>query len=189
MPNYIADVPEALKPEEAAAAWLAGLGVTDAPPIDVDRLAEEAAGLDVQLHGNLRSLLGAPGPKLSGLLLLSEDRVYIDAAEAKRSNGRRRFTVAHELGHWHLHRDRGDSHFCRPEDIGGSQSDLYALKRIEAEANRFAAALLMPESSVREQAPRLRLSIPALARRFGVSADAMQVRLEVLDLLPEYMRR
>ena len=183
-------MPRGLKPEAAAAAWLAELGVAaEEPPIDVDHLAEEAAGLDVQLHGNLRALLGTPGPKLSGLLLLSEDRVYVDAVEAERSTGRRRFTVAHELGHWHLHRDRGDSHYCRPEDIGGSQDDLYALKRIESEANRFAAALLMPEAAVREQAARLRLSIPALARRFGVSAPAMQVRLEVLDLLPDYMRR
>jgi hypothetical protein len=187
--NYIPDVPGGLKPEEAAAAWLAELGVADEPPIDVDHLAEEAAGLDVQLHGDLRALLGTPGPKLSGLLLLAEDRVYVDAVEAERSTGRRRFTVAHELGHWHLHRGRGSSHYCRPEDIGGSQNDLYALKHIESEANRFAAALLMPEAAVREHAARVRLSIPALARRFGVSAHAMQVRLEVLDLLPDYMRR
>ena len=187
--NYIPDVPGGLKPEEAAVAWLAELGVADEPPIDVDHLAEEAAGLDVQLHGDLRALLGTPGPKLSGLLLLAEDRVYVDALEAERSSGRRRFTVAHELGHWHLHRDRGGSHYCRPEDNGGSQKDLYALKHIESEANRFAAALLMPEAAVREHAARVRLSVPALARRFGVSAPAMQVRLEVLDLLPDYMRR
>lgn len=183
-------MPGGLKPEAAAAAWLAELGVAaQAPPIDVDHLAEEAAGLDVQLHGSLRALLGVPGPKLSGLLLLAEDRVYVDAVEAERSAGRRRFTVAHELGHWRLHRDRGDSHYCRPEDIGGSENDLFALKHIESEANRFAAALLMPEVAIRAQAARLRLSIPALARRFGVSAQAMQVRLEVLDLLPDYMRR
>lgn len=190
MSKYSRDVSGDLKPEAAAAAWLAELGVAaDVAPIDVDHLAEEAAGLDVQLHGDLRALLGTPGPKLSGLLLLAEDRVYVDAVEAERSAGRRRFTVAHELGHWHLHRSQGNSHYCRPQDIGGSQDELYALKRIESEANRFAAALLMPEPSVRDQAARLRLSIPALARRFGVSAPAMQVRLEVLDLLPDYMRQ
>ncbi len=176
-------------PEKAAAAWLAEQGVDAEPPVDVDYLAEEKAELDVQLHGNLRALLDKPGPKLSGLLLLAEDRVYIDAVEAERSPGRRRFTIAHELGHWHLHRDQGDSHFCRPEDIGGSRDELYELRRLEAEANRFAAALLMPETAVRREAARLRLSVPALARQFGVSALAMQVRLETLDMLPDYMRR
>jgi hypothetical protein len=181
---------EARTPEQAAAQWLAELGVAiEEPPIDVEQLAEEAAGLDVQLHADLRSLLSAPGPVLSGLLLLGQRRVYVDAVEAQRSGGRLRFTVAHELGHWHLHRDRGDSHYCRPEDIGASRGELFRIRTMEAEANRFAAALLMPEAVVRREAPALRLSVPALARRFGVSGTAMQVRLEQLDLLPSYMRR
>lgn len=190
MRDYSRGVPDRLKPEDAAAAWLAKLGIEiEAPPVDVEYLAEEAAGLDVQLHGNLRSLLAEPGPALSGLLLVHEQRVYVDAVEAERSEGRRRFTIAHELGHWHLHRSKGDSHYCRPEDIGASRGELHHLRRVESEANRFAAALLMPETVVRREAPRLRLSVPALARRFGVSGTAMQVRLEELDLLPNYMRR
>jgi hypothetical protein len=190
MGDYSRRVSDRLTPEEVAAAWLAKLGMSiDDPPIDVEHLAEEAAGLDIQLHGNLRSLVPDPGPALSGLLLVEQQRVYVDAVEAERSPGRRRFTIAHELGHWHLHRSKADSHYCRPEDIGSSRSELYQLRRLESQANRFAAALLMPESTLRVDAPRLRFSIPALARRFGVSATAMQVRLEVLDLLPTYMRR
>ncbi len=67
-----------------------------------------------------------------------------------------------------------------------SSSDLAELER---EANRFAAALLMPEQLVRELAGAVRLSVPLMARRFGVSVPAMQVRLQALNLLPDYMRR
>ena len=56
-------------------------------------------------------------------------------------------------------------------------------------ANRFAAALLMPAELVRERAAACRYSVPVLAREFGVSGAAMQVRLEVLNVLPSYMRR
>jgi len=178
-----------VSPEAAAAAWLARLGLDSGePPIDVDDLAEERAGLDVQEHSDLRSLVGSPGGPLSGLLLPASDRIYVDAVEAQRSPGRRRFTIAHELGHWYLHRAGGDARFCRSEDVGGSAAELRAARRIEAEANRFAAALLMPESLVRRDAPACRYSVPALARRFGVSVAAMQVRLEALQLLPNYMR-
>jgi Zn-dependent peptidase ImmA (M78 family) len=59
---------------------------------------------------------------------------------------------------------------------------------IEAEANRFAAAVLMPEKLVRDQAAAVRVNVPLLADRFGVSAPAMKIRLDVLDLLPEYMK-
>ena len=178
-------------PEGVAAAWLSELAI-ESPPVDVDRLAEEVLALDVQEHADLRALLeDAPASALSGLLLPDEGRIYVDATEAARSPGRRRFTVAHELGHWHLHRHGKGAHtrFCRPEDIGGARDELRLSRAIEAEANRFAAALLMPESTLRRVAPELRFSVPALARQFGVSAIAMQVRLEVLDLLPDYMRR
>jgi hypothetical protein len=178
-------------PEEVAARWLEEVG-TPALPVEVDHLAEEVLGLDVQEHADLRALIDDPPPgQLSGLLLPSEARIYVNAAEARRWPGRRRFTVAHELGHWHLHRDADDVHarFCRETDVGGGSSELWRARRIESEANRFAAALLMPEPLVRREAPALRYSVPALAKRFGVSAQAMQVRLEVLDLLPSYMRR
>lgn len=51
--------------------------------------------------------------------------------------GRKRFTIAHELGHWRLH----DVVFqvCTEEDLNGSGSKI-----IEVEANAFAGAFLMP---------------------------------------------
>ena len=184
-------------PEQAAAALLAaaGIGGPDALPIDVTFVAEEHEGLDVQELADLRTLPEAPelpsGAQLSGLLLPTRKRIWVDAVEAARSVGRRRFTIAHELGHWRLHAADSHAHarFCRSEEVGASRAQLETASRLEREANRFAAALLMPEPLVREEATLARLSVPLLARRFGVSASAMQVRLETLNLLPDYMRR
>src|SRR5437588_10445976 len=93
-------------PERAAAALLAAydLAPIDEPPVPVDELAEETEGLDIQEAADLRLVPGAPAVPLevtlSGLLLPAELRIWVDAVEAARSPGRRRFTIAHELGHW-----------------------------------------------------------------------------------------
>lgn len=184
-------------PEAAAAALLAsaGLGELEAPPIDVTSLAEEHEGLDVQEHVDLRTLADSPtlsdAVTLSGLLIPARRRIWVDAVEAKRSPGRRSFTIAHELGHWCMHREGTGTHtrFCRADEVGASPAELHTAVLIERQANRFAAALLMPEEILRREAERSRLSVPLLARRFGVSGAAMQVRLEVLGLIPDYMHR
>src|SRR5262245_54831880 len=137
-------------PEGVASQWLERVsGGAPELPVDVDHLAEEVLGLDSQEHADLGSLLERATPgALSGLLLPAQQRIYVNAIEARRSRGRRRFTVAHELGHWHLHREAEDTHarFCRSVDVGGESPELRQAPRIEAEANRFAAALLMPEA-------------------------------------------
>lgn len=187
-----------MSPEDAAAALLhaAGLAAIGAPPIDVVDLAEEHVGLDVQEHADLFAVSGAPprkaGASLSGLLLPEQRRIYVNAIEAKRSNGRKLFTVAHELGHWYLHRgDRTAVHtrFCSQADVDVAPANLKSSRHIEHEANRFAAALLMPEGMVRSLAPTVQFNVRLLAQRFDVSVAAMQVRLEGLHMLPDYMRR
>lgn len=82
---------------------------------------------------------------------------------------RQRFTVAHEIGHLLLHppgrrfRDR----------ISSMGVDL-----AEIQANNFAASLLMPSWMISAAAPGK--SISALADIFGVSEQAMQIRLKAL---------
>lgn len=186
-----------MTPEDAAAALLekAGLAHRAEPPIDVQHIAEEIEDLDVQETTDLTGVDGAPslppGATLSGLLVPSARRVWVNALEAQRSAGRRRFTIAHELGHWRLHCDSIEVHmrFCRSEEVGATEAEARAASTIEREANRFAAALLMPDELLREEAPRHRLNVQVLAERFDVSGAAMQVRLESLNLLPDYMKR
>jgi hypothetical protein len=186
-----------MTPEDAAAALLVAVGHAglDAIPIDVLQIAEEHDGLDVQEHADLLSLPGAPSlspDALSGLLFPGPRRIYVNAIEARRSPGRKNFTIAHELGHWHLHHDAselGQRRFCRADDVGGDARALRESIQLEREANQFAAALLMPAPLVRRCAADLRLNVRVLAARFGVSVAAMQVRLETLRLLPDYMLR
>lgn len=185
--------------QERATALLAEaasspFGDLSAVPVDVQAMAEELAGLLVLEAEALSGHELAPdlpdGATLSGLLLPAQKHLLVDASEARRSEGRRRFTIAHELGHWYLHCADGAqpaARFCRGTDIG-SDPRIETRPAIEREADAFAGALLMPEVAVRAESARVRCNVGLLARCFGVSRQAMRVRLDQLGLLPEYMR-
>ena len=87
---------------------------------------------------------------------------------------RRRFTIAHEIGHFVLHPRR-----LAPERGGGGNAAWQAQER---EADQFAAELLMPEHLVREAVVTQGPDVDRLAGRFEVSRQAMQVRLRRLGL-------
>jgi predicted transcriptional regulator len=87
---------------------------------------------------------------------------------------RRRFTIAHEIGHFVLHPGR-----LAPER-GGLVNQAW--KQQEREADQFAAELLMPEPLVREAVVELGADPGRLADRFDVSRKAMQVRLSGLGV-------
>jgi Zn-dependent peptidase ImmA (M78 family) len=97
-----------------------------------------------------------------------------------RSDQRRRYSIAHELGHFLIpaHRPSGCSSFeCSLADLHLlDPKDRDRRRRIEAEANRFAAHLLMPPGEVRSRIRQTDSSLEgvvALAREFGVSKEAM----------------
>jgi predicted transcriptional regulator len=87
---------------------------------------------------------------------------------------RRRFTIAHEIGHFVLHPRR-----VAPER-GGAVNE--AMKIQEREADRFAAELLMPEHLVRKAVQDEGADVRRLAERFEVNEQAMSVRLRRLGL-------
>jgi hypothetical protein len=162
----------------------------DIPPIPVTDIAESLLMLDIVEEDEIRALPGAPadcGP-LSGLLTTADQTIWIDRREAQRSPERKRFTVAHEIGHWVLHARRGAAktyeEACAPGDIrenGGS-------RKHEREANAFANELLMPAAIISTLAPELGFNLALLAERFEVSVRALELRLIRLDLLPVWMR-
>ncbi|BAV96648.1 ImmA/IrrE family metallo-endopeptidase [Bacillus cereus] len=88
---------------------------------------------------------------------------------------RQRFTIAHEVAHYVLHRDQQ-----------GSFRDVIFMRRsmnanaMEKQADRFAAELLMPESQVVSDIRGGLLNVHALAARYNVSALAMKYRLQNL---------
>jgi Zn-dependent peptidase ImmA (M78 family) len=98
---------------------------------------------------------------------------------AKDSRTRKRFTCAHELGHYILRSEEptGQYEYVDYRDQSSSTGTIEE----ERYANSFAASLLMPEVAVRT----LRedgLSSLRLAKRFGVSPEAMGIRLDNLGL-------
>jgi len=105
------------------------------PPVPVEAIAEDLLGLNV---GESESL------EVSGMLLPAEREVWLNATE---SPERRRFTLAHEVGHWvcQVLEGRGALVMCRADEIGVGEG-----RALEREANVFAAELLMPEELVRE---------------------------------------
>ena len=89
------------------------------------------------------------------------------------SPGRRNFTLAHELGHYLLHRKiRPLGLECTFQQMGNWRSEQ---GQIEAEANRFASFLLMPLNDFRAQISRQNIDIDLmqrLAERYAVSLTA-----------------
>jgi len=165
---------------------------SEAPPVAVERIARSLLGLFVDEADDIRALPGAPADqgRLSGMLDPAEMVIWVDRGEAGRSPGRRRFTIAHEVGHLLLHVPAASEAFYdRPADIrevddGAVGAAVPELRRREREANVFARELLMPETLLNEQARATGFNLPALAERFEVSVPAMRLRLRLLKLLP-----
>ncbi len=131
-------------------------------PVPVEAIAEDLLGLIVEEDDELH---------VSGMLLPAERRIIVNGREARESPGRRRFTIAHELGHWICQCQDGNAKpvYCRAEEIGVDPK----ARALEREANLFAAELLMPEPDVRR---RWQGDAANAARWFGVSGVAMHWR-------------
>ncbi len=103
---------------------------------------------------------------------------------------RKRFSIAHELGHHFLHLlEDGEIVDKRADMFREKEPDMVSISEErfrEIQANWFAAALLMPEDLVRTEWHR-NPSIRRMAELFNVSEEAMGYRLDTLDLwAPEH---
>jgi Zn-dependent peptidase ImmA (M78 family) len=143
------------------------------PPVPVAEIArEEGAEIVIKLFNN----------EISGLLLRANDKVII-GVEKRQPETRQRFTISHELAHLLLHDGeelRVDTNFRINLRSPGSST---AEDIEEIEANAFAAALLMPEDFLKEDLANFVFDVDdaqqvqQLAQRYGVSAQAMTIRL------------
>ena len=102
------------------------------------------------------------------------------------------FTLAHEAGHWELHVVKGGwQQSALPLDgLENGERFLCRANRNdprEYQANRFAAALLMPRYLVLAATQGKQLDqwsvLRQLAEEFGVSREAFKIRLENLNLI------
>ena len=104
--------------------------------------------------------------------IVSKDKRFTIWTNANHPATRRRFTIAHEIGHYVLHREHiGDG----IRDDAMFRSKLNSL--LESAANRYAAGLLMPWPLVVDAMEDGLDSIEKLATHFQVSKTAMSIRL------------
>lgn len=78
--------------------------------------------------------------KLSGFIGYSPAGMAVICVNYKRTQGHQNFTLAHEVGHWFLHKGRSISD---DDSVLGYSSDS-----VEQEANEFARELLYPEENL-----------------------------------------
>ena len=166
------------KIEERATQILSELGI-NLFPIPILKIAKL---LGVQIHQY------DLGENISGVLVIKNDQGIIGVNPSE-SSVRQRFTIAHELGHYMLHRNLNESIFVDREIsvlFRSQNSSPGELKR-EQEANAFAAAILMPKDMLLEQIQKNYIDITdevalkGLAKKFDVSLIAMTIRVSNLS--------
>ena len=125
---------------------------------------------------------------ISGLITyIKEEETFYIIINKNKPQTRQNFTIAHEVGHYFLHKD-----IIKQEDLidGESSLEVKTLFRldstqysaIETEANIFAASLIMPTELVKKAWETFH-NIEECAKLFSVSPSAMSIRLEKLNLL------
>jgi len=162
--------------------------------------SREYLGLDKKVRADIDEYLsehpvklGAIAKRLGVKVLLStlprgtsgqisqEDGEFVIRINRHEARHRQRFTLAHELAHFLLHRDRIVEKGVWSENIllrSGQPAE------IEYEANRLASDLIIPPAQLAKataeySGPMTDGIIDGLARRFGVSAAAMEIKLQM----------
>lgn len=157
---------------QRAEALIAELGISSPKDLDVEAIAfdsrvevvyEAMAGCEASLVGYRDRAIATVNP--SGV------------------RGRERFSAAHELGHWHLH--RGRSFQCRVDD---PSANLASDRALEKEADTFAAHLLMPGPLFNPVIAQLGQpsfqQLTRVAGDFETSIMATALRLAGINTLP-----
>lgn len=153
------------------------------PPVPVEQIA--------RIAGAVVSYQPFDSDDISGLLYRSAKSAPVIGVNSANAKVRQRFTIAHELGHLHLHTGHSlilerQMHVNFRDATSATTSNSE-----EAEANHFAAELLMPRNLLEKSIASLLAGRPLpdaaivakLAQRFEVSRQAMEFRLASLGLL------
>lgn len=124
-----------------------------------------------------RSMRGA-----EGRLIQKDETAIATINDQIRHERKRSFVIAHELGHYKLHRE-SPLFLCDESDF----VDWHRRRPEETEANQFAAELLMPAGWFRRNASAAEFSreeVSRLADTCGVSLTAAAFRCVELDIVP-----
>lgn len=127
----------------------------------------------------------------SGMIIVSNknienfDTKKVIVINSKHSNSRKRFTIAHELGHYILS-DKPEECYAHRESKGSYNPD-------ERDVNSFASALLMPKDDLEKFCKLIEndysadkvpfVLISKVSERYNVSKSAAEVRLKKLNII------
>lgn len=151
-----------------------------APAIPVEEIAENE-GVRVVYH-DLEDDTSA--------LLIRQDDTAVIVVNVRHHEHRQRFSIAHELGHYLLHKSEPTVFVDDLLLHFRSEKTSRNFDPREAEANQFAACLLMPARFLREDLKDGPIDagddegFGNLARRYKVSPQALAIRLERLGHVP-----
>ncbi len=170
------------------------------PPVPIERIVEDHFGLIVLETDDPAEIPGAApvadGNHFSGMLVPDRGEIWVNRSDALEWPPRKRFTIAHELGHWLLHRHSHEPEAYQAVDSGQvslqTQGEIdettegasarKILPLIEAEAHAFAAAFLMPAALVRTSHSELSGNLTEMQKAFDSSKAALERRLRTLGL-------
>lgn len=130
-----------------------------------------------------------------GAITKGEDGKYYIVVNNKQNEKRKRFTIAHEIGHFILHREILDKNKTILDKVSEGDSviggpDMNFLLRAmntegvtvtnkhEIEANKMAADILMPFDKINGMEEHNKKDVSFFADYFNVSLTAMAIRLE-----------
>lgn len=160
-------------------------------PVPIDMIIERDYGLDILWE----EIAEPPNSMILGALFPLDRRIVMNARHSSlfdRVMGPERFTKAHELAHWIYDADDPNQlsldveetpHICYERESSALTRDLDIR---EVNANKLASHLLLPEELIRAaDIDQVVSSLPEVAAAWGVSQQALRIRLHTLGLLDD----
>lgn len=150
-------------------------------PIPIEMIIEKYLNYSLDTFIENKNILGAID-QVNKIIYTNENAIpYF-----RQYPGSFEFTLAHEVGHWALHCDFNINQLCimdKPVSvICRAKSNDFK----EIQANKYAAAILMPENLVRETLTDIDFynwpTLYKIAEDWHVSITALKNRLEKLQL-------
>ncbi|MTG99410.1 ImmA/IrrE family metallo-endopeptidase [Myroides sp. BIT-d1] len=160
--------PSLFKDVESVLQTARDKGLYEGNVLDIETLVEVLPDVELSYSEMSGGLSGS---------LKNDNGIWQMKINSKHHKNRQRFTIAHELGHYFLHKEKNTS-FEDTTFFRGAKSNP-----IEYAANEFASAVLMPEDLIQELISNGVRELSELAGEFGVSASAMKYRLEKLGYI------
>lgn len=168
----------------------ANKGEKIAAPVDLEKLADF---LDIKIKEDIN----LERENIIGQICFENDKAVVSINPAQNTYlPRKRFTLAHEIGHFCLHTDNVKNGFKDNKKTMSRSESYWDIK--ESEANSFAAQLLMPKDLIIQEANAIISAyrtlthspgmptedfIKQIAYKFSVSYTAMAYRLKNIGII------